>query len=138
MLKRVRLELARSRGFPEGSTRHGYELVLPLDENGRFDATRWEMAPEIYTVHRFWKGEGDSVGELVRPKSGTWAFSYEPGRGDDEVILRLEEHVFRVGEYLSIQTAADETRTLRVVLVETAPGHPAEPRQKSSSREPRP
>lgn len=62
MLMRVRLELARSREFPQGSSRHGYELVLPLDENGKIDLARWEKAPEVCTVHRFWEGEGDSVG----------------------------------------------------------------------------
>ena len=35
---RVRLELARSHEFPEGSTRHGYVVVLPLDANGRIVA----------------------------------------------------------------------------------------------------
>ena len=138
MLESVRLELARSRAFPEGSTRHGYELVLPLDENGRFDAARWELAPEIYTVRRFWEGEGDDVGELVRLKPGTWAFSYQAGRGDDEMIQRLEEHSFRVDEYLSVKAANGETRPFRVVLVEPARGRPAQPRQKSSSRDPKP
>jgi hypothetical protein len=29
--KRIRLELARSKEFPEGSATHGYEFVAPLD-----------------------------------------------------------------------------------------------------------
>jgi hypothetical protein len=29
VLKRIRLELARSKEFPMGSTRHGYEFVAP-------------------------------------------------------------------------------------------------------------
>jgi hypothetical protein len=29
-LKRIRLHLARSRDFPSGSSRHGYEFVAPL------------------------------------------------------------------------------------------------------------
>jgi hypothetical protein len=129
MLKRVRLDLARSRDFPEGSTRHGYELVLPLTEQGKLDLAAWEKAPEICTVHRFWEGEGDAVGELVRPKAGGWAFSYSPGRSDDEAVLRLDDHVFQRGEYLSIRTANRETRTFRVVLVEPAPGLTTQRRQ---------
>jgi hypothetical protein len=33
-LKRIRLNLARSKEFPSGSRRYGYELVAPLDEFG--------------------------------------------------------------------------------------------------------
>ena len=29
--KRIRLNLARSKEFPQGSSRHGYEFVAPLD-----------------------------------------------------------------------------------------------------------
>ena len=33
-LKRIRLELARTADFPEGSPSHGYEFVAPLDLQG--------------------------------------------------------------------------------------------------------
>jgi hypothetical protein len=33
-LKLIRLELARTPDFPEGSRRHGYEFVAPLDSTG--------------------------------------------------------------------------------------------------------
>ncbi len=33
-LKKIRLELARDREHPEGSNRHGYEFVGPLDARG--------------------------------------------------------------------------------------------------------
>ena len=36
-LNRIRLELARTDGFPEGSNRHGYEFVAPLDGKGHID-----------------------------------------------------------------------------------------------------
>jgi hypothetical protein len=32
ILKRIRLELARSKEFPMGSANHGYEFVAPLDD----------------------------------------------------------------------------------------------------------
>ena len=35
VLKRIRLELARSKEFPVGSANHGYEFVAPLDNNGQ-------------------------------------------------------------------------------------------------------
>ncbi len=36
-LRHIRLELARSREFPSGSPRHGYDLVAPLDAKGHID-----------------------------------------------------------------------------------------------------
>ena len=36
--KRIRLNLARSKEFPQGSTKHGYEFVAPLDGNSHIDA----------------------------------------------------------------------------------------------------
>jgi hypothetical protein len=38
VLKRIRLNLARSKEFPLGSDRHGYEFVAPLDASGHIDA----------------------------------------------------------------------------------------------------
>ena len=38
MLTRIRMELARMEGFPEGSHAHGYEFVAPLTANGHIDA----------------------------------------------------------------------------------------------------
>ena len=40
--KTIRLELARSKDFPEGSTTHGYELVAPLDASGHIDSAVWQ------------------------------------------------------------------------------------------------
>jgi hypothetical protein len=115
MLKRIRLELARSRAFPGGSARHGYEVVIPLDRDGRI-----EKAPEVCTVHRFWEGDDDLVGELVHPAPDTWAFSYFPSDEDDELIHRLEDHVCRPGEYLSIRAPDGQTPAFRIVPVKPA------------------
>jgi hypothetical protein len=40
--KRIRLNLARSKEFPQGSSRHRYEFVAPLDSNGHIDAQLWK------------------------------------------------------------------------------------------------
>lgn len=40
--KRIRLNLARSKEFPNGSERHGYEFVAPLDANGHIDSGLWK------------------------------------------------------------------------------------------------
>src|SRR4051812_14550424 len=100
---RVRLELARSHDFPDGSNRHGYEFILPLSEDGKLDRGDYDRAPELSTVHRFWDGEGDEVGQLVHTARGRWAFSYVAGEDDDEPIHRFADHVFREGEYISVR-----------------------------------
>jgi hypothetical protein len=121
-LSRIRLELARSHQFPEGSPHHGYVLVLPLNERGRIDETCVRKTPELCTLHRFWAGEGDSVGQVVRRGSGRWAFAYHADRADDEPVPHLTDHVFRRGEYLAVREANGTEHTLRIVAVEPAPG----------------
>ncbi len=122
MLRRIRLELARTREFPEGSHAHGYEFVAPLTADGHLDVEGWRANRQVCTVHRFWKGEADQTGQLVRTRSERWAFSYLPGTEDDEPIHRLEEHRFVEGEYVSIREADGETRPFAVVQVRAAPG----------------
>jgi hypothetical protein len=38
VLKRIGLNLARSKEYPLGSDKHGYEFVAPLDASGHIDA----------------------------------------------------------------------------------------------------
>jgi hypothetical protein len=116
---RIRLEVARSRDFPEGSTRHGYEMVLPLMADGRIDEKALKAAPELATVHRFWEGEGDAIGQ-VRHQRGGWLITYEPGGPDDEPLHRFPEHHFRQGEYVSVRAHAEHA--LKVAAVRPAPG----------------
>ena len=123
-LKKVRLELARDREHPEGSKRHGYEFVGPLDEEGRLDPVLWKKYRERCRVRRFWQNEDDELGHLVRKPGGHWAFHYDINgdSDDDEGGYRLGNHKFAVGEYVSIREHEDDVmRTFRVVRVETLP-----------------
>ena len=123
-LKKIRLELARDREHPEGSKRHGYEFVGPLDEEGRLDPVLWKKYRERCRVRRFWQNEDDELGHLVRKPGGHWAFHYDihGASDDDESGYRLGNHKFAVGEYVSIREHEDEVmRTFRVVRVETLP-----------------
>jgi hypothetical protein len=120
--KRVRIELARSPDHPDGSNRHGFEFILPLDEGGRLDLETYEHAPELCTVHRFWEGGDESVGMIIHSGRGRWVFSYYPGDDDDEPILRFAERLFREGEYLAVREPDGAEHAFRIVLVEPAPG----------------
>lgn len=99
--KSIRLELARTADFPEGSASRAFLLHLPLDEDGLIDEETLRGAPVRATVHRFWPNERDQAGYVIRTSRG-WAFSYEPGEDDDEAVFHLETHPIRMGEYLTL------------------------------------
>lgn len=123
VLKRIRLHLARSREFPQGSARHGYEFVAPLDAGGHIDLEAWRGVREACTVHRFWGGEAPEDGVLVHRAGGangaTWVFDYDRGEvEDDEAGYRFGDHAFTPGEYVSLRDEDGEMHTFRVVSVE--------------------
>ena len=68
--KRVLLNLARSKRFPEGSNQHGYEFIVPLDAKGHIDTALWRTHREACRVHRFWQGEDEKVGQVVHKPGG--------------------------------------------------------------------
>jgi len=119
-LKKVRLELARDHDFPRGSRQHGYELVAPLDADGKLDPHLWKAEREHCRVRRFWGDEEDELGHLVRKPGGSWAFHYdiEGDEDDDEAGYRFNDERFIPGEYVSVHEQDDTMRTFRVVTVE--------------------
>jgi hypothetical protein len=120
--KRIRLNLARSREFPEGSSRHGYEFVAPLDASGHIDIEQWKQHRANCRVRRFWGNDTEEHGMLVhRPggKHGIWKFDYDPATSDDdEAGYRFGAHAFRTGDYVSIRDEEGEMHTFRVVSAE--------------------
>jgi hypothetical protein len=124
-LKRIRLNLARSKEFPQGSTKHGYEFGAPLDANGHIDVELWRKHREHCRVRRFWEGQDDEVGFLVHkpggPEHARWMFDYNLHRADDdESGYRFGTHAFRTGEYVSIRNEDGEMHTFVVASVEPA------------------
>lgn len=123
--KRIRLNLARSKEFPQGSSKRGYEFVAPLDASGHIDAALWKQHRDHCRVRRFWEGEEDEIGHLVHrpggPEHSRWVFDYNPTRADDdESGYRFGAHAFRLGEYVSIRDEDGEMHTFQVASVEPA------------------
>jgi len=116
-LRKIRLELARTRSFPDGSSSRGYEFLAPLTDDGHLDVEEWKGLRKRCKVRRFWPGEEDRVGELHHTRHRTWAFSYAPGEEDDEAFFHLESHLFKVDEYVSITEQDGETLPFRVVAI---------------------
>jgi hypothetical protein len=120
-LKRIQLQLARSKEFPNGSARHGYEFIAPLDSDGHIDPGLWRKYREACRVHRFWDDKEAKVGQLLHKPGGSeharWVFDYDKSRvDDDESGYRFGAHIFVPGEYVTISDQ-DEAHTFRVISV---------------------
>lgn len=119
MLSKIRLELARTKDYPEGARAIGYEFAAPLNPAGRIDAVTWQTNKDKCRVRRFRPGEADDIGHLIRKPGGSWAFHYDihSDAEEDESGYRFGDHVFKPGEYVSIKED-DELLTYRVSRVE--------------------
>ena len=121
--KRILLHLARSKDFPSGSSRHGYELVAPLDHDGHIDVALWRAHRNQCQVRRFWGSEDEQFGVLTHKPGGSeharWVFDYDEGRtDDDEAGYRFGAHRFVPGEYLTLRDQ-NADHTFRIVSVES-------------------
>jgi hypothetical protein len=116
-LKKIRLELGRTKEAPEGNPRCGYEFWAPLTEDGHLDAAAFKAHKSQCKVHRFWVGEAPEHGALQHLGRDRWVFSYAPGEEDDEPAFKLDRHHFVTGEYVSITEHDGVTRPFRIVAV---------------------
>jgi hypothetical protein len=117
---RIRLELARSPGFPEGSSAHGYEFVAPLSKDGRIDASAWKKLKDKCRVTRFWGTSPEENGKLRHVGHG-WRFDYDTSDdADDEPFFKLDRHALSPGEYVSITEHDGIQRPFRVLTVTPA------------------
>jgi hypothetical protein len=116
--RRVRLELAREKGHPQGSAAIGYTFVAPLDSDGRIDADLSHKYREFCRVVRFRPDEEDEVGHLIRKQGGAFAFRYDiRGDQDEEAGYHFSSDRFMVGDYVSVRED-DGLHTFQVASVE--------------------
>ena len=117
------LNAARSKEFPEGSIRHGYDFIAPLTDDGHIDLEAWRSHRGECFAHRFWANEPSMRGLIVHRAGGlggsTWAFEWKTGSKDEqeEEGFRFGDHAFRVGEYVSVREEEGQLLTFRVVSV---------------------
>ena len=120
-LQRVTLHAARSKAFPEGSIRHGYAFVAPLNAEGKIDAEGWKAHRGECFVRRFWGDDPDMRGLLVhRPgghKGSSWVFELGDELDEEEPGFRFADHAFKPGEYVSLREQDGELMTFRVASV---------------------
>lgn len=118
-LTRIRLELGRMEGFPEGSSAHGYEFYAPLTLDGHIDTSAWLKFKDKCRVKRFWGGNPEEVGLLKRHGERGWYFDYRRHeRSDDEPFFKLTTHRLVKDGYVSITEHDGVQRPFKVVLAQ--------------------
>lgn len=97
--KNIRLELARSAGFPAGSVSRGYLIRLPLDDSDLIDMAALEQSPHRATVRRYWSTEPDEAGLVHRTGGGRWTMRCD---GTPDRLLLVDDRPIRLGNTLSV------------------------------------
>jgi hypothetical protein len=116
--RKLRLELAREPGHPEGDSKIAYMLIAPLDGASHIDLETWKHYREASRVIRQRPGEPDQAGHLIRTSNGAWAFHYDAhGSKADETGYRFADEKFVLGEYVSV-VEGGKPHAYKVVSVE--------------------
>ena len=115
--RRIRIELAREPGHPEGDTGFAYVIVAPLAADDRIDAGLWREHREACRVTRLRPGQADAHGHLIHRPGNGWAFHYDADADMlPEVGFHFAHERFVAGEYVSI-TEGKKLHTYRVTSV---------------------
>ncbi len=119
-MHKIRLELARNEGFPNGSSFHGYEIVAPLNEKNHLDHVAWRKLREKCRVVKFWGHAEHQVGHLGHNQGGTWYFHYDVAGDEnaDDKGFKFHTEAFVAGEYVSVLEADGDEMIYQVVSVE--------------------
>ena len=113
----IRLELARTPEFPQGSPDHAYEFVAPLTKDSHIDAAAWKDARDRCEVTRIWGSAPLQTGRLRHVGTG-WRFDYDArDDSDDEPFFKLDKHALGPGAYVSITEQDGVQRPFKVVSV---------------------
>lgn len=117
LLHHIRLELAREPGHPEGASGEGYDIVAPLDGEGRLDGAAQRAEPGHGHVRRFSGNETVSTGRLRHGPGGRWMLDMDQGDGEDATGFRFDDERFVVGEYVSLSSPSGGQHTYVVARV---------------------
>lgn len=96
--KSIRLELASTGEFPDGSVGRAYLLQLPLDDRDRVDRNAFAASPSKAIVRRHWGVEPDQRGR-IEPLGSNWALRCDRNRPR---VLHLGRIAVRLGQRVSV------------------------------------
>ena len=119
--KTVRLELARSAGFPKGSPGRAYLLRVPLDEDGLIDDATLARTPSRATARRFWASEPDQFGHVERA-DGHWVLRCRGTQG--ESLFRIPVRPILLDGQVIVEEPNGTSNPFRVASIRAngAPG----------------
>ena len=117
MWTNIRLELAFSSQFPQGSPHRCYLLHLPLEAGGLINEEMVRATPKRATVRRFWPCQPDLRGYVIKTTKG-WAFAYSREDGD-EAVFHLDTHPIRIGDCLKLTEPDGKRLPFTVTNVES-------------------
>lgn len=112
--KTVRLELASTAGFPNGSASRAYIIRVPLDEDGIIDPEALARSPSRATARRFWSPEPDQFGRIER-SDGHWLFRCRGQHG--ESLFRMPARPLRLDDELPIEEPDGSSNPFRVASI---------------------
>lgn len=111
--KTIRLELARTESFPQGSAGRAFLLHVPVDAEGFIDPAALHQSPTQAIVRRFWPSEPDQVGRIERAHED-WVLCCRAGKAG-ETIFRLDAEPLLLGRNVMIQAPDGVRMPFRVV-----------------------
>ncbi|HVM22089.1 MAG TPA: hypothetical protein VM308_02155 [Sphingomicrobium sp.] len=108
--KTIRLELAATADFPNGSVGRGFLIRAPVADDGHIDERLVAQSPNRAKVRRVWPNEPDQRGRLVRV-DGHWVMRF-PGSADRIIHARA---AFKAGSEVLV-SVEDEQASFTVRL----------------------
>ena len=114
-LRRITLQLARNPGLPAGDPSQGYMIIAPINAEGHLDVEAWRTQRKVCRVYRFHPDPAEKADGWLTHRGDKWFFHYdEESEGDDEAVFRFGAHVFREGEYITIDHPGSDAQTYKV------------------------
>lgn len=114
-LKRISLQLALNPGA-DAAPGQGYTIIAPLTAEGRLDVDAWRENRKEARVYRLHPDPAERADGWLTHRGNHWFFRYdEEEEGEDEPVHRLGDHIFREGEYVTVEFRGETPLTYKVI-----------------------
>lgn len=110
----IRLELACTDDFPDGSASRSYLFRVPLGDGAIIDAEAIKRMPALATAHRYWPNERDKFGHII-PTAHCWAVRFETG--EESLLFELERQPIEENKVFVVKEPDGARRPFRVISV---------------------
>jgi hypothetical protein len=123
MLKRIRLELARTHNHPNGRRDQGFIIIAPLTSKGYLAEEEWDKHCDECLVTKFEGTQEHRHGLLNHTQTGhktprVWSMNFDDTSTAEG--FRFETEQFLPGEYVSVALQDEEPQPFAIVSVTPA------------------